>query len=260
MVHPIFMVERHGRCRQTPSKHLLPYPTVRSPEMASKKLCEKSICFSVTINLFINVTKYTLQFWHTRQHISLVRRRHSVVAVKSVAHGCCEYFRTDRADSSHSILVQKNVTSNGDFNFGPLDQIQGRIEGLEFFEFFQIFSLHARLECLDNGVGKFLHTQSSVHDNSNRSRIRRITKGFLNGSRVSFFDGGHGEWIEVCAEGIDLDKAVLDTDATTSEIVAITEGREQNARGLFFDGLSGTNDITTERHRGCHVGSLRGRR
>jgi hypothetical protein len=45
-----------------------------------------------------------------------------------------EQFGFQGTDSSHGILVQEGIASNGHFNFGPLNQIDGRVQSFEFFQ------------------------------------------------------------------------------------------------------------------------------
>lgn len=61
-------------------------------------------------------------------------RRHGVVTIEGVAHGRGKDFRSNRSDTTHGILVQEGIAPNGEFDFGTLDQVQRRIESLEFFE------------------------------------------------------------------------------------------------------------------------------
>lgn len=123
-----------------------------------------------------------------------------------------------------------------------------------------ILTLHARHEGFHDGVGEFLHAQTPIHDDANRAWIRGVAERPLDGTRIGRFDGRHGERIEISTQGVDLDETVLDANTRSGQVVSVTQGREQDARGLFLDGCTGTDDIAPEGHGGRHGGALRWRR
>ena len=74
------------------------------------------------------------QLGHTGQDSLLVRRTDGIVSVKDVAEGSGENLGPNGTHAAHGILVQERVTTNREFHFGALDQIERWIEFLEFFQ------------------------------------------------------------------------------------------------------------------------------
>ena len=63
-----------------------------------------------------------------------MRRTDGIVSVKDVAEGSGENLGPNGTHATHGILVQERVTTNREFHFGALDQIERWIEFLEFFQ------------------------------------------------------------------------------------------------------------------------------